>query len=244
VAYVRTVKTASGATAVQIVWSSRVGSRSIEHIGSAHDEAELDELKAAAAQWLAAGQLALELGPDSPGPPSRSPMTRRYALIAVVHVGASLLVFGRWPLRQPTPVSILTVKPETGMLHHVELWVPDLERGKAQWGWLLGELGYQQFQDWPAGRSWRRGATYLVIEQSPTMSAVEHDRLRPGLNHLAFHAGPRQRIDALAASAPMYGWTLLFADKHPYAGGEDHYAAYLANTDGYEVELVADGGVS
>jgi hypothetical protein len=52
------------------------------------------------------------------------------------------------------------------MLHHVELWVLDLERGKAQWGWLLGELGYQQFQDWPAGRSWRRGATYLVIEQS------------------------------------------------------------------------------
>src|ERR1700681_1906772 len=30
VAYVRTVKTSSGATAVQIVWSSRRGSRSIE----------------------------------------------------------------------------------------------------------------------------------------------------------------------------------------------------------------------
>jgi hypothetical protein len=39
VAYVRTVKTSSGATAVQIVWSSRRGSRSIEHFGSAHDEA-------------------------------------------------------------------------------------------------------------------------------------------------------------------------------------------------------------
>jgi hypothetical protein len=32
------VKTASGAVAVQIVWSSRRGSRSIEHLGSAHDE--------------------------------------------------------------------------------------------------------------------------------------------------------------------------------------------------------------
>ena len=67
----------------------------------------------------------------------------------------------------------------SGLLHHVELCVPDLERGKAQWGWLLGELGYQQFQDWPAGRSWRVGATYLVIEQSPAMSTAEHDRLRP-----------------------------------------------------------------
>ncbi len=62
VAYVRTVKTASGATAVQIVWSSRRGSRSIEHIGSAHDEARLAALKAAATQRLAAGQAELDLG--------------------------------------------------------------------------------------------------------------------------------------------------------------------------------------
>jgi hypothetical protein len=47
VPYVRTVKTKSGATAVQVVYSSRQGSREIEHIGSAHDEAEL---KAAARQ--------------------------------------------------------------------------------------------------------------------------------------------------------------------------------------------------
>jgi hypothetical protein len=62
VAYVRTVKTASGATAVQIVYSSRRGSRDIEHIGSAHDEAELAALKAAARQRLAAGQPELDLG--------------------------------------------------------------------------------------------------------------------------------------------------------------------------------------
>ena len=61
-AYVRTVKTASGATAVQIVWSSRRGSRSIEHLGSAHDEQELEALKAAARQRLAAGQGELDLG--------------------------------------------------------------------------------------------------------------------------------------------------------------------------------------
>jgi hypothetical protein len=36
------VKTASGATAVQIVHSTRRGSRDIEHLGSTHDETELD----------------------------------------------------------------------------------------------------------------------------------------------------------------------------------------------------------
>jgi hypothetical protein len=64
VPYVRTVKTASGATAVQIVHSSRRGSRDIEHIGSAHDDAELELLKAAARQRLAAGQGELDLGLD------------------------------------------------------------------------------------------------------------------------------------------------------------------------------------
>jgi DDE family transposase len=60
--YVRTVKTASGARAVQIVHSSQRGSRDIEHIGSAHDDAELELLKAAARQRLAAGQGELDLG--------------------------------------------------------------------------------------------------------------------------------------------------------------------------------------
>ena len=64
-AYVRTVRTASGATAVQIVHSSRRGSRDIEHIGSAHDDAQLEVLKAAARQRLVAGQGELDLGLDA-----------------------------------------------------------------------------------------------------------------------------------------------------------------------------------
>jgi hypothetical protein len=60
---VRTVRTASGALAVQIVYSYHRGSRQIEHIGSAHDDAELELLKAVAWQRLAAGQGVLDLGP-------------------------------------------------------------------------------------------------------------------------------------------------------------------------------------
>ncbi len=64
-AYVRTVKTASGATAVQVVYSSRRGARTIEHLGSAHDRDELEALKAAARQRLAHGQGELDLGLDA-----------------------------------------------------------------------------------------------------------------------------------------------------------------------------------
>jgi hypothetical protein len=50
---------------VQIVHSTRRGSREIEHLGSAHDEAEVAALKAAARQRLAQGQGVLDLGLDS-----------------------------------------------------------------------------------------------------------------------------------------------------------------------------------
>ncbi len=65
-AYVRTVKTSSGATAVQIVYSSRRGSRKIEHLGSAHTDQEVEALKIAAAKRLAGGQEALDLGIEIP----------------------------------------------------------------------------------------------------------------------------------------------------------------------------------
>jgi len=69
------VKTASGATAVQIVYSSHRGSRDIEHIGSAHDDAELELLKAAARQRLAAGQGELDLGLDTAAAGGPLPIT-------------------------------------------------------------------------------------------------------------------------------------------------------------------------
>ena len=148
-------------------------------------------------------------------------------------------------------------EPGSGVLHHVELWVPDLLRAEASWGWLLTELGATPFRSWEHGRSWRwDDGPYVVLEQSPALTGDRHDRRAPGLNHLAFRVPGRPRtaargeragrsadgaraLDALVAAAPDHGWTLLFTDRHPFAGGPDHRAAYLADADGYEVELVA-----
>ena len=132
------------------------------------------------------------------------------------------------------------MSPPVGLLHHVELWVPDLGSARPRWDWLLGALGYEPFQDWDAGVSWRLGPTYLVLEQSPALLPGPHERCRAGLNHLAFHAGPPEAVDRLVGAAPDHGWRLLFADRHPHAGGPDTYAAYLEDAAGFEVELVAD----
>ena len=126
-----------------------------------------------------------------------------------------------------------------GALHHLELWVPDLAQAQASVGWLLGELGYRVQDTWPGGFSWGLGATYVVLESGPDLRGDEHDRHRPGLNHLAFHAGTPAGVDDLARRALEHGWTPLFADRYPHAGGPDHYAAYLEDAAGLEVELVA-----
>ncbi|WP_240799629.1 VOC family protein [Streptomyces sp. A1277] len=130
-------------------------------------------------------------------------------------------------------------RPTHGALHHVEIWVPDLGRAIDSLGWLLQTLGYAVSQSWGAGRSWLLGPTYLVLEQSPALTADRYDRCRPGLNHLAFHVEDAATVEKLVVDAAQHGWSLMFPELHPHAGGNQQYAAYLENVDGFEVELVA-----
>jgi hypothetical protein len=95
VPYVRTVRTVSGATAVQIVHSYHHGSRDIEHVGSAHDDAELELLKAVARQRLAAGQGELDLGLDTgaAGGPLPISASRMDGLLDALSLGYEVLGF-------------------------------------------------------------------------------------------------------------------------------------------------------
>ena len=73
--YPRKVKTASGATAVQVVIKDNGVRRIVEHLGSAHDEAKLATLMRLGHQLLA-GQQVLDLGPALDGggqAPSQEP---------------------------------------------------------------------------------------------------------------------------------------------------------------------------
>jgi catechol 2,3-dioxygenase-like lactoylglutathione lyase family enzyme len=126
-----------------------------------------------------------------------------------------------------------------GGLHHVEIWVEDIAAAGREWGWLLGRLGYHLGDDWGHGQAWELGSLYVVVESGPDVAPGRHERRRAGLNHLAFHGGSRAEVDALVDSCAEGGWTLMFTDAHPYAGGPTHYAAYLESGEGFEVELVA-----
>jgi catechol 2,3-dioxygenase-like lactoylglutathione lyase family enzyme len=119
--------------------------------------------------------------------------------------------------------SIARATPQTGptmsvgAVHHIDLWVPSLDRAIQSYGWVLEALGYAEFQRWDSGRSWQRGGTYVAVEESTALVGREHDRLRPGVNHLAFHAGSVEHLDRLVEEAPRHGWQLMFEDRHPHA---------------------------
>lgn len=123
--------------------------------------------------------------------------------------------------------------------HHVEVWVADLAELR-DWRWLLDELGFSVEQEWPEGMSWSAGGAYLTLTTSPNLSASEHDRRRPGLNHVAFRGGSQHAVDDLMNAAAAHGWKQLYSARYPHAGGADHYAGWLENATGFKVEVVAD----
>lgn len=139
-----------------------------------------------------------------------------------------------------SPADRPSLAPRTGRLHHTELWVRDVEASSATIGWLLESLGYTPGESWPDGLSYQGAHDYIVLESGADVLDQPHQRCAPGINHLAFSAGSRAQVDALTEAAQQHGFSLMFADKHPFAGGPQHYAAYLADPDGFEFELVAD----
>jgi catechol 2,3-dioxygenase-like lactoylglutathione lyase family enzyme len=123
------------------------------------------------------------------------------------------------------------------VLHHVEIYVPDLGESLEFWGWLLPRLGYSQYQDWPAGRSYKQGDTYIVFVQSE-YDDPGFDRRAPGLNHLAFHADSRADVDLLGEELRPRGIRILYEDQHPDPTS-DYYALFFEDPMGLKVEVVA-----
>lgn len=122
-------------------------------------------------------------------------------------------------------------------LHHVEVWVAELGRS---WSWMLEQLGFSLSAAWEGGESWDAGGAYITLTTSPNLTDGGHDRRRAGVNHLAFRGGTPDEVDALMHAAPAHGWTPLYGDRYPHAGGPDHYAGWVENADGFKVEIVAE----
>ena len=129
----------------------------------------------------------------------------------------------------------------TRAIHHFDLWVQDSGTATPEWDWLFTSCGWERdFAD-ETGGSWKHpDGTYVFLERSPDLIDERHDRLRPGINHLAFTVADRAALDAMRAASEDQGWAELYSSDYPNAGGDDHIALYLENSEGFEVEVVAE----
>ena len=67
--------------------------------------------------------------------------------------------------------------------------------------------------------------TYLFLERSPDLVDEPHDRLRPGVNHLALTVEDRPTLDRLRAESSSHGWHELFSRPLPPRRGRGAHRA-------------------
>lgn len=129
-----------------------------------------------------------------------------------------------------------------GTIHHIEIYVSDLKRTILFWEWLLTKkFSYEIFQKWDSGISFILGDTYIVFVQTEKKYLDNaFNRKNTGLNHLAFHCSSREFVDTLTQELKEKNITILYNDRHPYAGGEDYYAVFFEDPDRIKVEVVSE----
>jgi len=128
------------------------------------------------------------------------------------------------------------------VLHHLTLWVPDVERARDSWSWLLGQLGYcvEPPTNGVVVLRHPEGPTVALEQSSDMVEGMLYSRMRPGVNHMAFTVPSSASLDAIVAGAAEHGWSALPTDRHPLAQSAD--VVYLEDEDGFEIELVAPKG--
>lgn len=129
-----------------------------------------------------------------------------------------------------------------GIIHHIEIYVSDLNKTILFWEWLLTKkFSYEIYQKWDSGISFKLGDTYIVFVQTEKKYLKNpFNRKNTGLNHLAFHCDSRKFVDELTNELKEKNINILYADKHPYAGGENYYAVFFEDPERIKVEVVAE----
>ncbi|MBF0787359.1 MULTISPECIES: VOC family protein [unclassified Streptococcus] len=125
------------------------------------------------------------------------------------------------------------------MIHHVEINVSNLEKSRAFYERLFADLGYELYQEWEEGFSYRDRETYIVFVQTDEAYREPlYHRKRVGINHLAFCLPTKVQVDALHERLRADDVPLLYDEFYPYAGGANHYAVFFEDPDRIKIEVV------
>lgn len=79
----------------------------------------------------------------------------------------------------------------------------------------------------------------MFVQTKEKFLSEGYHRGHTGLNHLAFQASSKEQVDNLTKKLQEKGIEILYKKRHPFAGGEQHYAVFFEDPDRIKVELVA-----
>lgn len=121
------------------------------------------------------------------------------------------------------------------MLHHVSFAVSDLQRSATFYGAALAALGYEQV--WvdkvAVGYGYARGDDKFAIKLN------KDEVVAPAVGfHLAFAAPSRKAVAAFHAAAIKHGGRDNGAPGLRPQYGENYFAAFVIDPDGYRIEAV------
>lgn len=128
------------------------------------------------------------------------------------------------------------------MLHHVEIYVSNLDASRAFWANILAKIGYKVSDHWDSGFTLTNGEdAYLTFVQvAKKYQTHSYHRCGVGLNHLAFKVESREAVDALRRYSVENNIRSLYDEKYPFAnGGTEYYALFVEDPDRIKVEFVA-----
>jgi catechol 2,3-dioxygenase-like lactoylglutathione lyase family enzyme len=125
-----------------------------------------------------------------------------------------------------------------GVIHHLEIYVSDIEKTRKFWSLLLEELGYKIYQEFNNGFSYKLDDTYLVfVKTEDEYLKNGYHRKNIGLNHIAFHGESVENIERIKSILLENNTVFLYEDRYPYAGGNGYYALFFEDPNRIKVEI-------
>jgi catechol 2,3-dioxygenase-like lactoylglutathione lyase family enzyme len=135
--------------------------------------------------------------------------------------------------------------PTRGFISHLDLNVGDPVASVRFYALVLGHLGYvrepvdEERSRWSL--EYAGGARFEIEVRPPAQrpASDRHDRYRPGIDHLAFHAASRADVDALHEKLLAAGHPVVEPPReYDYSPG--YYAVAFDDPSGIRLEVVHD----
>ena len=119
-------------------------------------------------------------------------------------------------------------------LGHISFSVSDLQKSMAFYDAALGALGHKRVYTGKAGAGWGRSEGREIFEIKKRVDQVS----RPSKGfHLAFHANKQNEVHEFYDQAIKHGGRDNGAPGPRPEYGQNYYAAFIIDPDGYELEV-------